>query len=441
MSTQTVSMPGPDDAERPAERAAGGRARARQPVSPLGLDGLAEQLVSQARESGIALTGPGGVLSGFTSRVLQTALEAELTEHLGHEHGGVPGPAGNVRNGSSPKRVRTEVGEVEIRVPRDRAGTFDPVLVPKHTRRLTGFDEQVISLYAKGMTTGDIVAHLQDMYGSQVSRDLVSRVTDAVVADMAEWANRPLDPVYPVLLIDCVFVRIRDGQVATRPIYVAMGISVDGDRDVLGIWVGPTGGEGAKVWLGMLTELKNRGVRDVLIACCDGLKGLPDAIVATWPQVTVQTCVVHLIRNSLRYASKKDWSAVTAGLKPVYTAPTVAAAEARFAEFAAAWRERYPAMVAMWERSWPEFVPFLDFPVEIRKLIYTTNGIESLNARFRAAVRRRGHFPTEQAALKILYLTVRERRPNRTNPTCKINGWKSILNTLAMTYGDRLTLN
>jgi len=215
------------------------------------------------------------------------------------------------------------------------------------------------------------------VYGTQVSRDLVSRVTDAVVADMAEWANRPLEPVYPVLLIDAIFVRIRDGQVANRPIYVAMGISVDGERDVLGMWVGPTGGEGAKVWLGMLTELKNRGVKDVLIACCDGLKGLPDAIVATWPQATVQTCVVHLIRNSLRYASKKDWSAVTAGLKPVYTAPTLVAAEARFTEFADAWRERYPAMVAMWERSWSEFVPFLDFPVELRRLIYTTD--ESVN--------------------------------------------------------------
>jgi putative transposase len=441
MSSQTVSMPVPGEAESPAGRGVGGRGRAGKAVSPLGLDALAEELVAQARECGVALTGPGGLLSGFTSRVLQTALEAELTEHLGHEHGGVPGAGGNIRNGSSAKTVKTEVGDIQIRVPRDRAGTFNPVLVPKHARRLTGFDEQVISLYAKGMTTGDIVAHLQDMYGSQVSKDLVSTVTDAVLAEMTEWQARPLDPVYPVLLIDCIFVRIRDGQVANRPIYVAMGISVDGERDVLGMWVGPTGGEGAKVWLGMLTELKNRGVKDVLIACCDGLKGLPDAIVATWPQATVQTCVVHLIRNSLRYASKKDWSAVTAGLKPVYTAPTLAAAEARFAEFADAWRERYPAMVAMWERSWSEFVPFLDFPVEIRKLIYTTNGIESLNARFRAAVRRRGHFPTEQAALKILYLTVRERRPNRANPTGKINGWKSILNTLAMTYGERLTIN
>jgi putative transposase len=290
------------------------------------------------------------------------------------------------------------------------------------------------------MTTGDIANHLADIYGSQVSKDLVSRVTDAVVADMAEWASRPPDPVYPVLLIDAIFVKIRDGQVTNRPVYVAMGITVDGERDVLGMWVGPTGGEGAKVWPGMLTELKNRGVKDVLIACCDGLKGLPDAITATWPAATVQACVVHLVRNSLRYASKKDWGAVTAGLKAVYTAPTVAAAETEFGQFAARWRDRYPAMIAMWERSWSEFVPFLGFPAEIRKLIYSTNGIESLNARFRAAVRRRGHFPTEQAAMKI-YLTVRERRPNRANPTGRIPGWKAILNTLAMTYGDRLTNN
>jgi putative transposase len=402
-------------------------------------EGLAEQLVAQAREQGIALTGPGGLLTGLTKQVLETALDAEMTEHLGHERGGVPGPGGNVRNGRSAKTVRTEIGDVRIEVPRDRAGSFEPVMVPKHARRLAGFDEAVISLYAKGMTTGDIANHLADVYGSQVSRDLVSRVTDAVVTDMAEWQNRPLDAVYPVLLIDCIFLKIRDGQVANRPVYVAMGITVDGYRDVLGLFVGPGGGEGAKQWLGMLTELKNRGVSDVLIACCDGLKGLPEAITATWPQATVQSCVVHLVRNSLRYASKAHWAKITADLKAVYTSATVSAAEARFAEFAETWRAKYPAMVAMWERAWPEFVPFLDFPPEIRRLIYTTNGIESLNARFRVAVRRRGHFPNEQAALKILYLTVRERRPNRTNPTGRINGWKSILNVLAITYGDRLT--
>jgi putative transposase len=401
---------------------------------------LAGRLVTAARAQGLALTGPGGLLTGLTKQVLETALEVEMSEHLGHDRG-ERSANGNLRNGSSAKTVRTDIGDVRIAVPRDRAGTFTPAVVPKHARRLAGFDEAVLSLYAKGMTTGDIAHHLADVYGTEVSRDLVSRVTDAVVEQMQQWQSRPLDSVYPVVLIDAIVLKIRDGQVANRPVYVAMGITVDGERDVLGLWVGPVGGEGAKQWMSMLTELRNRGVADVCIVCCDGLKGLPDAIAATWPLATVQTCVVHLVRNSLRYASKAHWSKITAELRTVYTAPTLAAAEARFGEFAGTWREKYPAMVGMWERSWPEFVPFLDFPVEIRKLIYTTNGIESLNARFRHAVRRRGHFPTEQAALKILYLTVRERRPNRTNPTGRISGWKAILNTLAITYGDRLNIN
>jgi transposase-like protein len=404
--------------------------------------GLAEQLVAQAKASGVSLTGPGGLLTGLTRQVLETALNTEMTEHLGHEHGGTPVAKGNVRNGYSAKTVRTEVGDVRIQVPRDRAGSFEPIMVPKHARHLSGFDEAVISLYAKGMTTGDIVNHLADVYGSSVSKDLVSRVTDAVLEQMQTWSTRPLDAVYPVLLIDAIYVKIREGQVSNRPIYVAMGITVEGERDVLGLWAGPPGGgEGARQWLAMLTELKNRGVADVLIACCDGLKGLPEAITVTWPQATVQSCVVHLVRNSLRYASKKDWGKITADLKKVYSSATLAGAETEFADFAQTWRGKYPAMVSMWERSWPEFVPFLEFPPQIRKLIYTTNGIESLNARFRQAVRRRGHFPTEQSALKILYLTVRERRPNRSNPTGRINGWKNILNVLAITYGDRLNLH
>ncbi len=404
-------------------------------------DGVAEQLVAAAREQGVQLTGPGGLLTGLTKQVLETALEVELTEHLGYEPGGVPGPGGNVRNGYSPKTVRTEIGDVRIKVPRDRAGDFEPAIVPKNVRRLAGFDDAVISLYAKGMTTGDIANHLADVYGTEVSRDLVSKVTDAVVDSMTEWQNRPLDAVYPVILIDAIVLKVRDGAVVNRPVYVALGITLDGRRDVLGLWLGPTGGEGAKQWMTMLTELKNRGVQDVFITCCDGLKGLPEAITATWPETTVQTCVVHLVRNSLRYASKADWSRITRGLKNVYQASTLANAQTAFAEFADTWRDKYPAMVGMWERSWNEFVPFLDHPVEIRRLIYTTNAIESVNARFRAAVRRRGHFPTEQAALKILYLTVQERRPNRSNPTGRINGWKAILNTLAITYGDRLPNN
>lgn len=403
------------------------------------LDRVADRLVEQARTDGVALTGPGGLLGGLTKKVLETALAAELTDHLGYEHGD-PRPGGNARNGTTPKTVRTDIGQVRIDVPRDRAGSFEPAVLPKHVRRLGGFNEAVISLYAKGLTTGDIANHLADVYGDSASKELVSRVTDQVTEAMAEWQSRPLDPVYPVILIDAIMLKVRDGQVANRPVYVAMGISLDGERDVLGMWLGPSGGEGAKHWLSMLTELRNRGVADVCIVSCDGLKGLPEAINATWPQAVVQTCVVHLVRNSLRYASKKHWGRITADLKPVYTAPSAKAAEARFAEFAETWRPTYPALVAMWERSWAEFVPFLDFPVEIRRLIYTTNGIESLNSRFRQATRRRGHFPSEQAAMKVLYLTVLERRPNRANPTGRIPGWKSILNTLAITYGDRLDI-
>lgn len=411
------------------------------PAAP-DVSAVADQLVTAAREQGIDLTGPNGLLTGLARQVLQSALDAELTAHLGYDSGDrARKQTPNSRNGSTPKTVRTEIGEVTIQVPRDRAGTFTPVVVPKHQRRIAGFDDAVISLYAKGMTTGDIAKHLSDLYGSEVSRDLVSTVTDKVIGDMQEWQARPLDAVYPVVLIDALVVKVRDGQVANRPVYVAVGIDLDGRRDVLGLWMGPTGGEGAKQWMNMLTELRNRGVADVCIVCCDGLKGLPDAIGAIWPLATVQTCVVHLVRNSLRYASKKYWSKITGQLREVYTAPTVAAAEARFAEFASQWRSLYPAMIQMWENAWAEFIPFLSFPPEIRRLIYTTNGIESLNARFRQATRRRGHFPNEQAAMKVLYLTVLERRPNRTNPTGQVAGWKAILNTLSMTYGDRLGIN
>jgi putative transposase len=335
--------------------------------------------------------------------------------------------------------VSTEIGEIELRVPRDRNGTFEPVTVPKHVRRLDGLNANVLSLYAKGLTTGEIQAHLQEIYGVDVSRETVSRITDAVIEEMNAWQNRPLERIYAVMLIDAIVIKVRDSQVANRPVYVAIGVDLDGQRDVLGLWLGPSGGEGAKQWMTMLTELKNRGVSDVLITCCDGLKGLPEAIRTVWPQTTVQSCVVHLVRNSLRYASKKHWGQITRALREMYTAPTVAAAEARFADFAETWGPKYPAMIRSWESAWPEFVPFLEFPAELRKIVYTTNSIESLNARFRRSVRHRGHFPTDQAALKVLYLTAITQRPNRENLTGRINGWKHILNTLTVHYGERIT--
>jgi transposase-like protein len=371
--------------------------------------------------------------------VLQTGLEVEMTGHLGYEPHAVEGRnSGNSRNGSYPKTVTTEIGQVELAVPRDRNGTFEPVTVPKGQRRLDGLSGNVISLYAKGMTTGDIQAHLAEIYDTSISTDTISRITDAVLEDLQVWQARPLDAVYPVIVIDAIVVKIRDGQVANRPIYVAIGVNMDGERDVLGLWVGPTGGEGAKYWATVLGELRNRGVRDTFIVCCDGLKGLPDAIRATWPLADVQLCVVHLVRAAIKYTSRRSWGQVCAEMREIYTAPSLEAAESRFAEFADKWRDRYPAMIATWENSWNEFVPFLDFPIELRQIVYTTNSIESLNSRFRKAVQHRGHFPTEQSALKVLYLVATERRKNRSNPTGRINGWTHILNILTIHYGDRI---
>jgi putative transposase len=399
----------------------------------------AEVLVAQARDEGVELTGENGLLTALVRQVLQTGLQVELSDHLGYEPHAVGGRgSGNSRNGSYPKTVTTEIGKVTVEVPRDRNGTFAPQTVPKGVRRLDGLNANVISLYAKGMTTGDIQAHLVEIYGTEISRDTISRITDAVVEDMVAWQNRPLDRVYVAVVIDAIFVKIRDGQVANRPVYVAMGINLDGERDVLGMWVGPTGGEGAKFWMNALTELRNRGIGDVFVVCCDGLKGLPESIRAIWPQAEVQLCVVHLVRSAIRYTSTKHWGQVCREMREIYTAPTETAAEARFAEFADTWRARYPAMIATWETAWGEFVPFLAFPVEVRQIVYTTNAIESLNARFRKAVRHRSHFPNEQSALKVLYLVATERRPNKSNPTGRINGWKKILNILTMHYGDRI---
>jgi transposase-like protein len=402
---------------------------------------IARELLEQAKTEGVSLVGPGGLLAGVTKAVLQSALEAEMAEHLGYDKGERPPfPVGNHRNGTSPKTVLTEVGPIPLEVPRDRSGKFEPQIVPKHARRVAGFNEAIISLYAKGLTTGEIRAHLGEIYGVEVSRDLISRVTDAVAEELAWWQSRPLDAIYPVVLIDAIFVKIRDGQVANRPVYVALGINCHGQRDVLGMWAG-TGGEGAKAWMGILAELRNRGVADVCIVACDGLKGLPDAIGEIWPQATVQLCVVHLVRASLRYASKKYWGQISKDLREVYTAPTQAAAEQRFTEFEQAWGPKYPAIIRLWRSAWEQFIPFLAFPPEIRKIIYTTNAIESLNSRFRQACRRRGHFPDESSALKVLYLVIQNPQKNRTNVTGGTPGWKEAINALTMYYGDRITLN
>jgi putative transposase len=325
---------------------------------------LAQELVGAARAEGVELVGPGGLLTGLTKTVLETALEAEMSEHLGYDKHDVVGrDGGNSRNGTRAKIVLTEIGPVQIEVPRDRDASFDPVIVRKRQRRLDGIDEIVLSLTARGLTTGEVAAHFAEVYGATVSRDTISRITDKVLEEMTEWQHRPLDRVYPVLFVDAIHLKVRDGQVTNRPFYVVIGVSVDGHRDILGIWAGEGGGagEGAKYWLHVFTEIKNRGVDDVCIVVCDGLPGLPAAISTVWPQALVQACVLHLIRNTFRYASRRYWEQMAKDLRPVYTAPTEAAAAERFAEFVETWGGLYPAIVTLWRNAWSEFVPFLDY--------------------------------------------------------------------------------
>ena len=397
---------------------------------------IAEQLLAQAREQGVSLVGPGGLLGGLTKTVLATALEAEMTEHLGYEKHAVT-TSENARNGTRSKTVLTEIGPVEIEVPRDRDGSFEPKIVRKRQRRLDGIDEIVLSLTARGLTTGKVAAHFDDVYGASVSKDTISKITDKVIEEMTEWQNRPLDRVYPVVFIDAIVVKVRDGQVRNKPFYVAVGVTTAGERDILGIWAGD-GGEGAKFWLGVLTEIKNRGVEDVCIVVCDGLKGLPESINTTWELAVAQTCIIHLIRNTFKFASRKYWDQIARDLKPVYTAPTEAAARARFEEFAEKWCTMYPAIRQLWENAWSEFIPFLDYDVEIRRIICSTNAIESLNARYRRAVRARGHFPNDAAALKCLYLVTRSLDPTGRGRARWVTRWKPALNAFAITFEGRI---
>jgi putative transposase len=402
---------------------------------------LARQLAERAQAEGLQLTGPGGLLGRLTKVVLEGALEGEMDAHLGYaRHDPAGRDGGNSRNGHRAKTVITEAGPVEIDMPRDRDASFAPKIVAKRQRRLTGVDDLVISLVAKGLTTGEVQAHLAEIYGAEVSRDTISTITDRVLEGLAEWQSRPLEPVYAVLFIDAINVKIRDGQVANRPIYVILGVTADGERDILGLWAGEHGdGEGAKFWLRVLTEVKNRGTRDVLMVICDGLKGLPDAIAQVWAQAITQTCIVHLLRNSFRYASRRDWEAIAKALRPVYTAPSESAALDAFAEFSGTWEAKYPAIVKLWESAWAEFVPFLAFDTEIRTLICTTNAIESLNARFRRSVKARGHFPTEQAALKHLYLVIISLDPTGRGRQRWSNRWKAALNAFDIAFDGRLS--
>lgn len=403
-------------------------------------DDLIDRLMDQVDAEGLELLGPDGVLSDITSRVLNRALQTELTDDLGYEKGDPAGwGSGNSRNGSYPKTVLTDAGSVDIDVPRDRNGEFEPKIVPKGERRLAGFNDAIIGMVSRGMSTRDVQAQIADMYGVDISPGLVSRVTDGVLDELRAWQSRPLDPVYPIMYLDAIVVKVRDGHaVLNRPVYVAMGVDLDGRKHVLGLWLGK-GDEGAKYWLGVLTELRNRGVKDVLIACCDGLTGFGDAIEAVWPETVVQTCVVHLIRGSIRYCSWKDRKAVTKALKPIYQAETIDAAGDALDDFELEWGDRYPAIVDLWRRNWERFIPFLEFDPAIRKIIYTTNAIESLNYQLRKVTKTRGHFPTEDAVYKILYLAIRNIGHNRGGALgTGTHGWKRALNAFAIAFPGRL---
>lgn len=399
------------------------------------------ELVRAARERGEDLTGPDGLLKSITATVLETALDEELTEHLGYDKHAVEGrDGGNSRNGTRAKTVLTDnVGPVTIQVPRDRDGSFEPVIVKKRQRRLGDVDTLVLSLYSRGLTTGEIAAHFAEVYGAQVSKDTISRITDRVVEDMQEWTARPLQTHYAAVFIDAIVVKVRDGQVGNRPFYAAIGVDLNGRRDVLGLWAGTSGsGESAKFWLSVLTELKNRHVEDIFFLVCDGLKGLPDSVAAVFPLATVQTCVIHLIRGTFRYASRKYWDHLARDMKPIYTAPTAEAAWAAFEEFEEKWGTPYPAIATLWRNAWSTFIPFLDYDVEIRRVLFSTNAIESLNARYRRAVTAKGHFPTEQAAMKTLYLVTRSLDPKGTGQARWTMRWKPALNAFAITFADRM---
>jgi putative transposase len=369
--------------------------------------------------------------------VLEKALGAELTHHLGYERGaGRDEGRGNHRNGASPKTLLTDGGPLPIEVPRDRAGTFEPLLVGKHERRFTGFDDKIVAMYARGMTVREIQGHLLELYAVEVSPQLISEVTDAVLAEVAEWQGRPLEPVYPVVFFDALRVKMRDeGVVRNKAVYLAIGVQPDGCRDVLGLWIEQT--EGAKFWLKVFNDLRNRGVEDVLIAVVDGLKGFPEAIESVFPRTTVQTCIVHLIRNSLDVVSWKDRKAVAAALRPVYTAVNADAAQQAMDAFEAGpWGAKHPTITASWRRAWERVIPFFAFPPEVRRIIYTTNVIESLHMQLRKIIKTRGHFPSDEAATKLLWLALRNVMAKWRTTTRE---WKSALNQFAILYADRFS--
>jgi len=394
---------------------------------------LLDQLVSGPMTQGDLET----MFRSLKKAVIERAMSAEMTEHLGYGPGQAkPEGQRNHRNGASPKTVLTDDGPVRIEVPRDRAGSFEPQIIGKHERRFTGFDQKIVAMYARGMTVREIQGYLQEMYGTEVSPEFISKVTDEVMAEVVAWQSRPLEAMYPVVFFDALRVKIRDDAVVrNKAVYLALGVLPDGSRDVLGIWIEQT--EGAKFWLKVFNDLKTRGCGDILIAVVDGLKGLAEAIEVAFPATTVQTCIVHLIRNSLDYASWKDRKAVAAALRPVYTAPSDTAALAELDAFAAGpWGAKYPTIVQSWRRAWENVIPFFVFPPEVRRVIYTTNVIESLHMQLRKIIKTRGHFPNDDAATKLLWLALRNVMSKSIRSTRE---WKIAMNQFAILYGERFT--
>jgi putative transposase len=383
------------------------------------------------------LFGDDGLVKQITKRLVETILEAELEEHLGYPKGARgEAPRENTRNGRNTKRLKTDRGTIEIEVPRDRESTFEPQLVKKRQTRLAGFDDNVLSLYARGMSTREIQSHLAELYGTEVSPDLISRVTDAVIEDVHSWRKRPLAAVWPIVYLDALVIRVREGgSVRRKSAYLAIGVGIEGRKEVLGMWLEET--EGAKFWLKVVTELKNRGVDDILVACVDGLKGFPEALETVFPKVTVQTCIVHMIRNSTRYVSYKDRKQVARDLRPVYTAVDREAALAALRVFDEKWGRQYPTITQSWTTNWERVVPFLEFPEDLRRILYTTNAIESFNARVRKLVNGKGHFPNDDAAFKLIYLAVQAAEKKWTRPP---KGWAQALNQLALHFEGRLPL-
>jgi putative transposase len=395
---------------------------------------LIDQLLAEHGHRPEDIAGEKGLLKQLTKALLERAMAAELTDHLGYEkHDPAGYKTGNSRNGKSRKKLKGDFGEMELETPRDRAGTFEPKIVPKHQTRWTGFDDKILSMYARGMTTREIEAHLQEIYGVEVSPALVSTVTEAVQDEVRTWQNRPLETIYPIVYLDALYVRMRDnGHVQNRAVHVAIGVNLEGFKEVLGLWT--SANEGARFWLQVLTEMKNRGVQDVFIACVDGLKGFPEAIEAVFPQAQVQLCIVHLVRHSLGYVSWKQRRQVAADLRPVYTAPTAEDAAHCLEEFAARWNGSHPTISQVWRRNWERVTPFFAFPAEIRKVIYTTNAVESLNMSLRKIIKTRGSFPNEEAALRLLYLALR----NHSQKWSSVQNWKEALNRFQILWPERM---